>query len=128
MPTFTFSNVTSLTGSVFSPFTSARNFADWAVTFLTCTIRSNTVDALISASVTGLGVIQVIYWDVVEQLNSGRLIRIGLEDVQARDTTMWAVYPSRRQVPARVRKFVELVRTHLAEVQARECSTRNLQT
>ncbi|MFC3695570.1 LysR substrate-binding domain-containing protein [Chenggangzhangella methanolivorans] len=79
------------------------------------------LDAVISACMADLGIIQVIYWDVVDQLGSGELIRIRLEDAEDRDSTMWAVYPSRRQVPRRVKAFVEMLRSHLGSLEDAVC-------
>lgn len=84
-------------------------------------VASNTVDAILSAALADLGIIQVIYWDVVDQLRSGDLVRIRLEDAEDRDSTMWAVYPSSRQVPARVKAYVDLVRAHLGSLEDNAC-------
>lgn len=76
-------------------------------------VRGNTLDAVVSACMAGLGIAQVLYWDVANQLRSGELKRIKLEDAAPRDSTMWSVYPSNRQVPRRVKSFIDRLRIYL---------------
>lgn len=40
-------------------------------------------------------------------------MRIVLEDAQPESLAIWAVYPTSRLIPAKVRKFVEALETHL---------------
>ncbi|PMY01248.1 LysR family transcriptional regulator, partial [Pseudomonas sp. MPR-R2A5] len=66
---------------------------------------ASTVDAVRAACVAGVGIAMLTYWDVHEQIARGELVRIALMDVEPLEVGIWAVFPSRTHLPARVRAF-----------------------
>jgi DNA-binding transcriptional LysR family regulator len=53
------------------------------------------------------------YWDVHEQIERGELQRIALADVKPLEVGIWAVFPTRAHMPARVRAFIDTLRNWL---------------
>ncbi|WP_202949367.1 LysR family transcriptional regulator [Sphingomonas sp. PAMC 26621] len=73
-------------------------------------LSANTVDAVRAACIAGVGIAMLTYWDVHKQIERGELQRIYLTDVEPREVGIWAVFPSRSHVPARVRAFIDAMR------------------
>ncbi len=73
-------------------------------------LSASTVDAVRAACIAGVGIAMLTYWDVHEQIARGELHRIVLTDVEPREVGIWAVFPSRTHMPARVRAFVDALR------------------
>jgi DNA-binding transcriptional LysR family regulator len=71
-------------------------------------IRANSGDALRAATLSGIGVMLLPTFIVGEELNDGRLKAV-LTDCQTQEWTVYAVYPSRRHLSAKVRAFVEFL-------------------
>jgi DNA-binding transcriptional LysR family regulator len=69
-------------------------------------VLTSSVDAARSAAVQGLGLVMLTYWDVYQQLTSGELVHIVLQDVSMEDLSVWAVMPTRRYIPTRVKVFL----------------------
>jgi DNA-binding transcriptional LysR family regulator len=70
-------------------------------------VTANSVEAVRTAAVQGLGVAMLAYWDVAGAIASGALVRIELKDALVDDLSVWAVTPTRRYVPARVKVFLD---------------------
>jgi len=70
-------------------------------------VTANSVEAVRTAAVQGLGVAMLAYWDVAGALASGALVRIELKDALIDDLSVWAVTPTRRYVPSRVKVFLD---------------------
>jgi len=70
-------------------------------------VTANSVEAVRTAAVQGLGLAMLAYWDVAGELASGALVRIELEDALMEELSVWAVTPTRRYVPARVKVFLD---------------------
>ena len=81
-------------------------------------VSTSSVDAVRSAAVAGLGIAMLAYWDVVQQLRDGSLVEIKLEDAEMEALSVWAVTPTRRYVPARVRSFLDARETEMNALQA----------
>src|SRR3984957_6818527 len=64
---------------------------------------ANTVDAVRAACIAGVGIAMLTYWDVHKQIAHGELQRIVLADVEPLKVGIWAVFPTRSHMPARVR-------------------------
>ena len=75
---------------------------------------SNNGDVLSEAAIQGLGITLLPSFIVEEGLADGRLVRL-LEDYERASLTLFALYPSRRHVPAKTRRFLEFLLEHLAE-------------
>lgn len=71
----------------------------------------NSTAALRSALLSDIGIAALPIWAVADEIASGRLVRI-LEDETLSESGIYAVYPSNRLIPAKVRCFVD----HLAPV------------
>jgi DNA-binding transcriptional LysR family regulator len=75
---------------------------------------TSSVDAVRTATLQGLGLAMLTYWDVHEQLRTGELVGVVLEDAAMEDLSIWAVMPTRRYVPARVKIFLDALEQELA--------------
>jgi DNA-binding transcriptional LysR family regulator len=73
----------------------------------------STVDAVRAACLAGVGIAMMTYWDVHEQLEREELKRIVLADAEPDELGIWAVFPSRRYMPVRVRAFIDALRDRL---------------
>lgn len=82
-------------------------------------LSASTVDAVRAACIAGVGIAMLTYWDVHKLIASGALQRIVLADVEPLEVGIWAVFPTRTQMPARVRAFIDALRNRfLAESSA----------
>lgn len=68
---------------------------------------ANSVDALHEACRGGLGLANLSDWNVREDIAHDALVPVTLADAEPEPLAVWAVYPSRRQVPAKVRLFID---------------------
>lgn len=73
---------------------------------------ANTVDAVRAACIAGVGIALLTYWDVRKQIEDGELVGVHLTDAAPREVGIWAVYPTRAHVPARVRALIDALRKH----------------
>jgi DNA-binding transcriptional LysR family regulator len=74
--------------------------------------QCNNGEAIRDAALAGLGIALKATWDIAGAIKTGRL-RVLLEDYPiSSDTSVWAVYPSRRNVPAKVTAFVAFMKEH----------------
>jgi DNA-binding transcriptional LysR family regulator len=78
---------------------------------------TSSVDAVRTATLQGLGLAMLTYWDVHEQLRNGDLVAVVLEDAAMEDLSIWALTPTRRYVPARVKIFLDALERELARRQ-----------
>ncbi len=76
-------------------------------------LSANTVDAVRSACIAGAGIAMLTYWDVHQQIARGELQRIVLADVEPLEVGVWALFPSRHQMPARTRAFIDALRNRM---------------
>lgn len=79
-------------------------------------LHTTSVEAVRTAAIQGLGVAMLTYWDVFEQLREGSLIQIELQDAAMEDLSVWAVTPTRRYVPSRVKIFLAALEHELATI------------
>lgn len=80
-------------------------------------VITGNVDAARSAAVQGLGLAMLTYWDVYRQLDEGELVAVELQDASMEDLSVWAVTPTRRYVPTRVKVFLDALEQELARLQ-----------
>jgi DNA-binding transcriptional LysR family regulator len=78
---------------------------------------TSSVDAVRTATLQGLGLAMLTYWDVHEQLRNGDLVAVVLEDAAMEDLSIWALTPTRRYAPARVKIFLDALERELARRQ-----------
>ncbi|MBB6307365.1 LysR family transcriptional regulator [Xanthobacter tagetidis] len=74
---------------------------------------ANSIDALHAACRGGLGIAMLSLWNVGPDLTAGTLKEVALADAVPVPLGIWAVYPTRRMVPAKVRLFVEALAAEL---------------
>lgn len=67
----------------------------------------SSIEALHQVCLGGLGIANLSNWDVRNAVESGQLRHIVLEDAEPEPLAIWAVYPTSRLVPAKVRVFIE---------------------
>ena len=76
------------------------------------TLTSNSSEVIREAVVAGVGIALRSTWDVGQDLAEGKLVRV-LDDYQGSSNTgIFAIYPSRQFLPAKVRLFID----YLAEL------------
>lgn len=76
-------------------------------------LSASTVDAVRAACIAGVGIAMLTYWDVHEQIERGELKRIVLAEVEPLQVGIWTVFPTRTQMPGRVRVFIDALRDRL---------------
>ncbi|MHA2898102.1 LysR family transcriptional regulator [Enterobacter sp. H2G27] len=74
---------------------------------------ANSVEAIFEACLGGLGIANLSRWYVEPAFREGKLERIVLEDARPESLAVWAVYPTSRLIPAKIRKFVEALEAEL---------------
>lgn len=74
---------------------------------------ANSIDAIHEACRGGLGIAYLSRWDVAADLARGALREIVLDDAAPEPLAIWAVYPSRHMVPAKVRLFIDALAERL---------------
>jgi DNA-binding transcriptional LysR family regulator len=76
------------------------------------TLMTNSSEVVRETVIAGLGIALRSTWDVGEELNDGRLQRVLPEYSATKGLGIYAVYPSRNFLPAKVRLFID----YLAEL------------
>lgn len=76
-------------------------------------LHANSGEVLVAAAVAGQGIILETDFHVAAALADGRLLRV-LPQYQGGSGDIWAVYPSRRHLSAKVRLFVDHVAAEFA--------------
>ncbi|MNE76676.1 DNA-binding transcriptional activator GcvA [compost metagenome] len=76
-------------------------------------LRLSNTEAIRDATLAGLGVAQLGEFLVGDDIRHGRLIPL-LPDYVREETPICAVYPTRRHVSPKVRRFVEMLRADWA--------------
>jgi DNA-binding transcriptional LysR family regulator len=74
---------------------------------------SNNGDVLAVAAMQGLGIALLPNFIVEQALAKGELVKI-LDDYERTPMTLFALYPSRRHVPAKTRRFLEYLLDHFS--------------
>ena len=75
---------------------------------VTGSLRSNNGDLLRSAALEGVGIVMQPTFNVGDDLRQGKLVRVLPRYCQP-DLAAYAVYPTRRHLPAKVRSFVDFL-------------------
>jgi DNA-binding transcriptional LysR family regulator len=71
-------------------------------------LTTNDGEIAVNWALDGHGILMRAEWDVERYLRSGRLVQV-LPDYQTPDADIYAVYPQRHQLSARIRTFVEFL-------------------
>lgn len=72
--------------------------------------------ALLSAARSGLGIAQLPFFSVLEDIEQGALVQV-LPDWSRHTEPVWVIYPHNRHLTAKVRVFVDYLVAHLRDVQ-----------
>lgn len=73
----------------------------------------NSVEGVRAACIQGLGLATMTQWDVMDETSEGSLVPVKLEDATLPDLSVWALYPTRKYVPQRVRAFMAELKSTL---------------
>jgi LysR family transcriptional activator of dmlA len=76
-------------------------------------LSSNDGDVVLNWALDGHGILMRSEWDLAKYLQSGRL-QLVLPDYKLALADLFAYYPSRRNLPARVRTFIDYLLTHFS--------------
>ena len=76
---------------------------------------STSIEGCHAACLAGAGITLLSDWNVVDDLDAGRLVRIRLEDAEAETLAIWAVYPTTKLVAPKVRVFIDRLMRALGE-------------
>lgn len=68
------------------------------------------VEGVRTLCVAGSGIAQLSEWDIREELAAGTLVAIDLLDAQPQMLGVWALFPTTRQLPARVTVFLNALK------------------
>ena len=82
---------------------------------VTSNFRSNNLLALKDAAVAGIGIARLPLWMADSEIKSG-LLKPVLDHVQLPAFGIHAVFPSARQIPAKVRLFVDFIQGELSSI------------
>lgn len=74
---------------------------------------ANSIEGLLQGCIGGLGIANLSVWFVRDELNKGTVRRVELEDSIPAPLNVWAVYPTSRMVPTKVRLFVDALDRHV---------------
>jgi len=74
-------------------------------------LSTNDGEIAVNWALDGLGIVMRAEWDIARYLRSGRLRQV-LENYRTPSADIYAVYPQRHQVSARVRAFVDFLAAH----------------
>ena len=77
--------------------------------------RSNNGRALLSAALTGLGLVQLPSYYLQSYIDNGQLVRT-LDHCCPTDTGTWAVYPSNRHMSQKVRLYINFLVNAFADI------------
>jgi len=76
---------------------------------------ASSIEAIFEACVGGLGIANLSRWYVDPFLETGVVKEVVLEDAESETLSIWAVYPTSRLVPLKVRVFIDALEHFLSE-------------
>ena len=76
-------------------------------------LTTNSCEAVVAAACQGLGVAVLSRSEIYRELHQGKLTPI-FEDYKIEDVGIYAVYPHRKHLPAKVRVFMEFLEKRCA--------------
>lgn len=76
-------------------------------------LAASSVDTVHAACIAGAGLALLTYWDVAQDLADGTLRTVALTDAEPERLAIWAVLPTRQHMPARVRRFIDGLKSAL---------------
>jgi DNA-binding transcriptional LysR family regulator len=76
------------------------------------TFQCNVAESMVKASEAGMGISLIPFYTATRSLSDGTLMRL-LPDYRPRQRNVYALYPSRRFLDAKVRTWVDFLKTEL---------------
>lgn len=76
-------------------------------------LTTSSIDGVHDACVTGAGLAILSHWHAKDDIAAGRLVAVLLRDAEPKELSIWAVYPTKRQILPKVRIFVDAVKQRL---------------
>ncbi|WP_040678443.1 LysR substrate-binding domain-containing protein [Rhizobium mesoamericanum] len=73
---------------------------------------ASSIEAVYQACLGGLGISNLSRWYIDPSFDEGKLEHIILEDAEPEPLGIWAVYPSSRMVPPKIRLFIRAARKY----------------
>jgi DNA-binding transcriptional LysR family regulator len=77
----------------------------------------NSADAMTAAIVSGMGIGNLPIYSAIEGLRNGTLVRL-LPQYRSHELNLYAIYPSRQYLDAKIKTWVEYLRGSLPEIMA----------
>jgi len=77
-------------------------------------LSTNDGEIAVNWALDGHGILMRAEWDIARYLRSGRLVQV-LASYRTPDADIYAVYPQRHQLSARVRTFVDFMAAALGK-------------
>jgi DNA-binding transcriptional LysR family regulator len=77
-------------------------------------LTTNDGEIAVNWALDGHGILMRAEWDIKRYLNSGRLVEV-LSQYDTQDADIYAVYPQRHQLSARIRTFVDFLSQSFAQ-------------
>lgn len=74
---------------------------------------SSNVEGVREMCLQGIGIAQLTWWDVSQELEEGKLVQIHLRDVSPQHLSVWALLPTTRHLPRRVSMFIDVLKKSL---------------
>ena len=74
---------------------------------ITPALRINDGEAVRDAACAGLGIALMATWCAADELRSGRLVPVLADHPLVSTQTLWALYPSSRELAPKVRVFLD---------------------
>lgn len=74
------------------------------------------VEGIRELCVEGMGIAQLTWLDVKQELANGTLTKVTLQGLESQKLSIWAVLPTARFVPQRVIAFIEILKKELNEL------------
>jgi DNA-binding transcriptional LysR family regulator len=75
---------------------------------------SNNIEAVREACLGGQGLALLSSWDIVDEIRAGTLLPVHLNATIPQEISIWAIHPSARLVPPKLRVFVAALERALA--------------
>lgn len=101
----------ALTGTTHWPFLTGRRGKNVAIGGR---FTASSIEGVHAACLAGLGIAMLSDWVVAEDVREGQLVAIELTDGRPEPLAIWALYPTRRLVPAKVTAFIEALQHRLS--------------
>ncbi|HEV7308475.1 LysR family transcriptional regulator [Ensifer sp.] len=76
---------------------------------------STSIEGCHATCLAGAGITLLSDWNIADDIEAGRLVRIGLEDSEPETLAIWAVYPTTKLVAPKVRSFIDRLGSQLGE-------------